>query len=74
MRYPDPRGCRARAAGGRERFPDVLWKAMAGLRNVIVHQHDELDIEAIHRAATVNAEMLLDQLPGVVADLTRPPG
>lgn len=56
----------------RERFPDVPWRAMAGLRDVIVHQYDELDIEAIHRTATADAAMLLVRLADVLAELTRP--
>jgi uncharacterized protein with HEPN domain len=53
----------------RQRFPDIPWKAMAGLRDVIVHQYDEVDIEAIHRTATEDARMLIDRLPAVIADL-----
>jgi uncharacterized protein with HEPN domain len=53
----------------RQRFPDIPWKAMAGLRDVIVHQYDEVDIEAIHRTATEDAQMLIDRLPAVIAKL-----
>jgi uncharacterized protein with HEPN domain len=53
----------------RERFQDIPWKAMAGLRDVIVHQYDEVDIEAIHRTATKDAQMLIDRLPTVIAEL-----
>jgi uncharacterized protein with HEPN domain len=53
----------------RQRFPDIPWRAMAGLRDVIVHQYDELDIDAIHRTATEDAQMLIDRLPGVIAEL-----
>ena len=42
---------------------------MAGLRDVIVHQYDELDIEAIHRTATQDAQMLIERLPAVIAML-----
>ena len=53
----------------RQRFPDIPWKAMAGLRDVIVHQYDELDIAAIHRTATHDAQMLIERLPAVIAVL-----
>jgi uncharacterized protein with HEPN domain len=53
----------------RVRFPDVPWKAMAGLRDVIVHQYDELDIDAIHRTATHDAERLIERLPAILAAL-----
>lgn len=53
----------------RARFPAVPWKAMAGLRDVIVHQYDELDVEAIHRTATRDAEHLIARLPSVLTAL-----
>lgn len=53
----------------RARFPAVPWKAMAGLRDVIVHQYDELDVEAIHRTATRDAEHLIRQLPSLLTAL-----
>lgn len=56
----------------RRRYPDIPWKAMAGLRDVIVHQYDELDIDAIHRTATIDAQALIERLPRVIADLTQP--
>jgi uncharacterized protein with HEPN domain len=58
----------------RARFPDVPWKAMAGLRDIIVHQYDELDIAAIHRTATEDARRLIDRLPAVIAAIERPRG
>jgi len=56
----------------RERFPGIPWRAMAGLRDVIVHQYDELDIDAIHRTATVDMQNLISQLSEVIAVLSRP--
>lgn len=56
----------------RRLFPHVPWKAMAGLRDVIVHQYDEVDIEAIHRTATIDVQMLIDQLPEVIRELSHP--
>ncbi|HEX6015944.1 MAG TPA: HepT-like ribonuclease domain-containing protein [Geminicoccaceae bacterium] len=55
----------------RQRFPGVPWKAMAGLRDVIVHQYDEVDVEAIHRTATEDAQVLIQRLPEVIADVAR---
>jgi uncharacterized protein with HEPN domain len=39
----------------RQQFPDIPY--------------DELDIEAIHRTATQDAQMLIDRLPVVIAEL-----
>jgi uncharacterized protein with HEPN domain len=54
----------------RRRFPQVQWRAMAGLRDVIVHQYDELDNEAIHRTATEDVARLIDRLPDIIAELS----
>jgi uncharacterized protein with HEPN domain len=56
----------------RQRHPDIPWKAIAGLRDVIVHQYDELDIDAIHRTTTIDVQALIERLPRVIADLTPP--
>ena len=50
----------------RRRFPDIPWRAMSGLRDVIVHQYDELDIDAIHRTAMQGTEILIARLPEVI--------
>ena len=47
---------------------------MSGLRDVIIHQYDELDVEAIHRTATQDVQLLLDRLPEVITVLEPPKG
>ena len=58
----------------RRRFVEIPWKAMSGLRDVIIHQYDELDVEAIHRTATQDVQLLLDRLPEVITVLEPPKG
>ena len=53
----------------RRQFPQIPWKAMAGLRDVIIHQYDELDLAAIHRTVTLDCQMLIEQLPRVLQAL-----
>lgn len=35
----------------REREPGIPWRAVVGLRNVVVHQYDDVDIDELWRAA-----------------------
>lgn len=57
----------------RARFPDIPWRAMAGMRDVVVHQYDALDVEAVHRTALIDAAMLIERLPPVIASLRATP-
>ena len=61
-------------AATHDRFPEVTWKGMAGLRDIIVHQYDEVDVAAIHRTATSDAQVLIERLPAVIAALGAPDG
>ncbi|OZG63441.1 antitoxin [Bifidobacterium lemurum] len=42
--------------------PDLPWSEMRALRNVIVHQYDEIDVYKLYESATDDAERLLEQL------------
>ena len=45
-----------------ERHPDLPWNEMRALRNVIVHQYDEIDVYKLYESATDDAQRLLAQL------------
>jgi uncharacterized protein with HEPN domain len=49
--------------GFRERHPDVPWKALIGLRNVVAHQYDQIDHERVWK-------VLKEQLPKIVETLS----
>ena len=46
----------------REEHPDVPWRELVGLRNVISHQYDKVSYAEIHR-------MLKEQIPNLRAKL-----
>lgn len=37
----------------RERWPDIPWRRMAGLRDVLIHAYDTVDLEIVWAIATV---------------------
>lgn len=45
-----------------DNHPDLPWHEMRALRNVIVHQYDEIDVYQLYESATDDAEQLLTQL------------
>lgn len=38
----------------RDRHPEIPWKKMAGLRDVVVHQYDEIDLDILREIVDVN--------------------
>ena len=49
---------------------EIDWSGVVGLRNVIIHQYDELDTEEIWQIATEQVPLLLEQIQPLLSDLT----
>ena len=49
----------------REAHPSVPWKAMAGMRNRIVHDYLNVDDDIVWRTATVEVPALVKSLEGI---------
>lgn len=48
---------------------DIDWNGVVGLRNVIIHQYDDIDTEEIWSIATERVPLLLEQIQPLMADL-----
>lgn len=46
----------------RARHPDIDWRGMAGLRDVIIHQYDRIDASVPFHVATAQLPKLIDRL------------
>jgi len=42
----------------KEAYPEIDWKAIAGMRNVLVHDYFEVDFEAVWDVITRDIELL----------------
>jgi uncharacterized protein with HEPN domain len=50
----------------RRKHPDVPWKRIAGMRDVLIHQYDEVDLDEVWRTVAVEIPKLISQLAVLV--------
>lgn len=53
------------------RFPDIPWRQIVGMRNVIAHDYLGLSLSMVYETATVFIPRLIMRLPEVIASLER---
>ncbi len=53
----------------RDRYPQVPWRRVAGMRDVIIHQYDNLDHAQVFAAASSGVQGLLRELPKIIDEL-----
>ncbi|MBI4967788.1 MAG: DUF86 domain-containing protein [Rhodospirillales bacterium] len=51
----------------RRRHPHIPWRRMAGLRDILIHQYEGVNLRALYITATVEAAGLVESLPAVIA-------
>ncbi len=51
-----------------EAHPEIPWRQMIGLRNVLAHEYGEIKVDRIWHAATVSVPELLKALRSLVPD------
>jgi uncharacterized protein with HEPN domain len=55
----------------RTRYPDIPWRRIAGLRDIIIHQYDHVDHGQVFTAASSGVQQLLVTLPKIIAELSK---
>ena len=48
----------------RDEHPDIPWKQMAGMRDILIHAYDHIDMDQVYRAVK-------NTLPQVVVQISR---
>jgi len=54
-----------------ERYPDIPWSKMQGIRNVLVHEYFRLDEEILWRAIQEDILPLIDALEAIIKSESR---
>ena len=62
------------SAATREAHPEVPWRQVVGLRNVVVHQYDKVDLAALWQIVTEEVPPVLDKIRHLREDLSREEG
>ncbi|MDU9376622.1 hypothetical protein McpSp1_12450 [Methanocorpusculaceae archaeon Sp1] len=54
-----------------DQYPEVQWKGMAGLRDVLIHKYDVVDTLQVWNVVTVKIPILHDQLEQILSNLSQ---
>lgn len=52
----------------RERFPDIPWREMRGIRNVVVHEYFRVDLQILWKTVTQDLPSLVPALREAAAE------
>ncbi len=53
----------------REQHPMIPWRQMAGLRDVVIHDYDELDFDILWNVIHINLPDILPEIQAILKDL-----
>ncbi|UZQ55800.1 DUF86 domain-containing protein [Trichothermofontia sichuanensis B231] len=53
----------------RERYPAIPWRQMAGLRDVVIHDYDELDFDILWNVIHINLPDILPEIQAILKSL-----
>ncbi len=53
----------------REQYPMIPWRQMAGLRDVVIHDYDELDFDILWNVIHINLPDILPEIQTILKNL-----
>jgi len=52
----------------RQRYPDIPWKGMAGMRDRIIHGYDDVDLEIVWDVVKRDIPQIKPKIEGILED------
>lgn len=56
----------------RARHPEIPWSEMAGMRDVLIHGYDQVDLEEVWKSAAVDIPDVLAKIEPLLANSSNP--
>ncbi|MFM7277653.1 MAG: DUF86 domain-containing protein [Microcystis aeruginosa] len=53
----------------RDQYPMIPWRQMAGLRDVVIHDYDELDFDILWNVIHINLPDILPEIQAILDNL-----
>jgi len=63
-------GKKLRDAGFADRYPEIPWNEIAGLRNRIAHGYDAIDLEMVYDISVADAPELLENCRRILDEIS----
>jgi uncharacterized protein with HEPN domain len=54
----------------RDRYPEIPWRRMAGMRDVLIHQYEGISARVLYATATRQIDVVIDHLPSIIAEFS----